>query len=717
MGDVKPVMSDALKLGNKFYELAIGTNSRINPLGITNKLTGQVYADGDYGYCLSCRCEDRVDESESLLYRTHSLKTEKDETQILTLEGMLGREEPLAQELEVKHVFWIPPDKPYFEERIVIKNCGAAACDIEDIRFGFRKRLSDVQELRLVAVPYRSQPDCRVHDYSVKDLLEGNFANSDWVNPYADFDQTLVDTDKLRSEGWILTDGEQSLLVIKYNQEMIEYSMVDVIESKRKKCLSFGGAGFSLFKEPHSATRLEPGQEIAFGLTRYSFFEGDWREGYRRFKQFMNENHHGLRKDYDPPVHWNELYDIGWFHSRREMLYEHYTVENLCREAEKARELGCDLLYLDPGWEVCEGTTLWDEERLGSAGEFVERIKSDYGLETGFRTVGAVYRDEFPQEWYVQNSKEAKKHVARRIPFVHTFRGKRSDWVKFVWQPCTQCEAWKQEKLKRILAVAGAGMKFIMFDDFCWSGPCHNKSHGHPVPSTADGHVRAVYWLIEEVHKRHPEILIEAHDPVWPWEGRYLPTYFRHGLPHAYDENWGFEFMWKPLADLVSGRALCLYYYNLAYDLPLYDHMTMERDNDNCLAFWWLASTVRHLGIGGKQGFFSDKEDEKKFQAYKKAMGKYRELREFYTRGEFYGIEEYVHVHTLAHKNEAVVNAFNVSDTPLRKEVTVDLQEVGLKPTEGIAVEGVPFKRSGSRVVLDLDFQPVSPIIARIRSP
>ncbi|HCQ03972.1 MAG TPA: hypothetical protein DIT99_26225, partial [Candidatus Latescibacteria bacterium] len=112
--------------------------------------------------------------------------------------------------MEVKHVFWIPPDKPYFEERIVIKNCGAAACDIEDIRFGFRKRLSDVQELRLVAVPYRSQPDCRVHDYSVKDLLEGNFANSDWVNPYADFDQTLVDTDKLRSEGWILTDGEQS---------------------------------------------------------------------------------------------------------------------------------------------------------------------------------------------------------------------------------------------------------------------------------------------------------------------------------------------------------------------------------------------------------------------------------------------------------------------------------------------------------------------------
>ena len=51
------------------------------------------------------------------------------------------------------------------------------------------------------------------------------------------------------------------------------------------------------------------------------------------------------------------------------------------------------------------------------------------------------------------------------------------------------------------------------------------------------------------------------------------------------------------LKDLLSGKALCLYYYNLACDIPLYDHITMEDDNDAGLSFWWYASTVRHLGI------------------------------------------------------------------------------------------------------------------------
>ena len=41
---------------------------------------------------------------------------------------------------------------------------------------------------------------------------------------------------------------------------------------------------------------------------------------------------------------------------------------------------------------------------------------------------------------------------------------------------------------------------------------------------------------------------------------RYTPTYFRQGFTrHRYQENWGFEFMWDPIADLRSGRALCLY--------------------------------------------------------------------------------------------------------------------------------------------------------------
>ena len=56
--------------------------------------------------------------------------------------------------------------------------------------------------------------------------------------------------------------------------------------------------------------------------------------------------------------------------------------------------------------------------------------------------------------------------------------------------------------------------------------------------------------------------------------------------------------MWAPMEDLLSGRAITLYYYNLAYGLPLYIHIDLRADNQNALVFW-NASTCRHLGIGG----------------------------------------------------------------------------------------------------------------------
>ena len=92
--------------------------------------------------------------------------------------------------------------------------------------------------------------------------------------------------------------------------------------------------------------------------------------------------------------------------------------------------------------------------------------------------------------------------------------------------------------------------------------------------------------------------------PVWPWsQSIYVPTYFQHGFGETgcYDENWGFEYMWDCLNDLKSGRALALYYYNLACNVPIYLHITMAADNDACVFFWWVASTVRHVGIGGKE--------------------------------------------------------------------------------------------------------------------
>lgn len=139
-------------------------------------------------------------------------------------------------------------------------------------------------------------------------------------------------------------------------------------------------------------------------------------------------------------------------------------------------------------------------------------------------------------------------------------------------------------------------MRFIMFDEMDWRGPCYDPKHGHHVPTTPLDHIMAVHRMAREVRRECPGVLIEVHDPVWPWHTSvYAPTYFQQGFGDngAYDENWGFEYMWSCLDDLKSGRALSLYYYNLGCNIPLYLHITMAADNDNCLFFWWAASTVR----------------------------------------------------------------------------------------------------------------------------
>jgi len=621
-------------------------------------------------------------------------------------------EAPLA----IRHVFRRSGD--FLEETIALSAVGGEAIRLADLDFGFDAGLeTDLSGVQFVAVPYRQQPDGKVHHYSAEDLIEGRFSNSDWRNDEAVLGQDLADTEKLRSEGWILTDGRRSLLCLKYNSEHIEYCLLRP-QPGPAPTLVFGGASLTLYSEPRDATELRPGEEFTFGSTYYRAYPGDWPEGYGIFKAFMNAQGHSLPPDYDPPVNWNELFDVGWHYSNRELLSRHYTLEALLYEAEKARQVGAELLYLDPGWEIVEGTTLWDEERLGPVRQLSEMLRAEYGLGLGYRTIGRVYRDEFPREWYVQRTPEPQPYER---PLV-TLALENAEPVQLsvgFWEPCSQCEEWQREKLRRILAITSQGMKFMMFDEFDWRGPCYDLNHGHPVPSTPEGHVRAVYWLIREARRLGPDLLVEAHDPVWPWfAARYTPTYFRQGFEEGdYQENWGFEFMWDPIEDLRSGRALCLYYYNLAYDIPLYDHITMEADNDNALSFWWYASTVRHLGIGGKKGLNSPDENEKRFQAYREAMARYLALKPYFVRGEFIGIDELTHLHVLPGQPGGVLVAFNLDkERQVSREVVVPLSQANLSRKGKVQVEGAEFELKGEDIVLRLKIPAESALVVTLRA-
>ena len=132
--------------------------------------------------------------------------------------------------------------------------------------------------------------------------------------------------------------------------------------------------------------------------------------------------------------------------------------------------------------------------------------------------------------------------------------------------------------------------------------------------------------------------------------------------------------MWNPIEDLRSGRGLALYYYNLACNVPIYLHIDLRDDNEHCTVFWWFASTCRHLGIGGThpQPHVAD--------AQRRAMETYRRLEVFYKRGEFYGINEEIHLHVLSHENRLVVNIFNLSDNAKLIEGSVPLSEIGISP-------------------------------------
>jgi hypothetical protein len=238
---------------------------------------------------------------------------------------------------------------------------------------------------------------------------------------------------------------------------------------------------------------------------------------------------------------------------------------------------------------------------------------------------------------------------------------------------------------ERLLANCADGVAFLMFDGNWWNGGCNNPNHGHPVPYRVEDHIRANLDLAQRIHAKYPKVLIEMHDPIAGGAPqRPTPIYYKHGLPGSFDENWGFELMWNPMADIVEGRATALYYANMGCNVPIYTHVTLANDNAHCIILWWFASTCRHLGIGGTH------KDPKIVVAQQEAMKWYRAHDRFYKRGEFFGISEEIHLHVLPDENAFTVNVFNLSDKSKTVSGSIELKRLGLDPTARyVSAEGL----------------------------
>ncbi len=534
----------------------------------------------------------------------------------------------------------------HIDERVTITNKGVAPVALDQLDVGLEIAMPSADWF-LKAIPFTVQANGLEYDLSMAMLQDGKVKSPGYQTDCPYWPETC-DAGELRSEAWLLHGADRGLLVIKYNPRDIEFSMV----RPHDRTLCIGGAGFSLYHEPAAAMRLGPGKGYTFGLTRYVPIraKNPVLAACQAFYSFLESAGHGIPADYDPPVNWNELYDVGWWHSDQAKLKAHYTRDALLAEADKAAACHAEALYLDPGWEVHEGTTTWDEARLGPPGALVKDVAAR-GIKLAFRTILRDYKGWIPEPWLVEHKEEDLKPGTSLTSAIPKFR-----------EGCFTDPGFRKEKLKRVLGPILAGVAFLMVDEHDWRGPCHEPAHGHGNPSTAADHATAVLDYCKAIRSAVREttghdLLIEAHDPVWPWANRYCPVYFRQGFSTnaAYQENWGFEFMWNPIADLRLGKAFSLYHYAAACPIPLYLHINMSHDNEYCLFFWWAASTVRHLGIGGKTcnasicqtGMAHDVDPAAQYRRYQDAMAEYRAHKPWFVRGRFIGINEDVHLHVL----------------------------------------------------------------------
>ncbi len=671
------------------FELKIELNERVGSIILKDNYSEVEFADYLYRYSALVELQGSVMELEGLWNPEITEKEPDRGGKIVTISGNLGNI-PNSPTINIRHRFYIPEDGDFCEEQIILQNLDEAELVMKGYRFGFRKKLAcpvqyggpgiDIEKYRLIALPFRLQPDGKKHDYTLNEIFNGWYECSEFYNPMRTR-QEVVDCGRGRSEGWAWTDGENGLLILKYNPNAVEYSMIET-----ETDLNFGGASPSLYDEPFEARRLKNGQPISFGMSHYHFYEGRWRRGSYIFREFLSGLGHGLPDSYSTGLFWYARLGCESAGDGK------CSIDALESEASRAAELGCQEIYLDSSWESCIGSDLWDTERIGDVAALISHFREEYGLSVGLKSSGRCYCDAYPGLYRRNSHGDIGYHSPYQpVPF---------------YEPCFSGLDYQQEKIRRLTRIVEAGTSFIAFDAYDWRGRCFDDEHGHSVPTSPSIHSASVVDIIRKLREKFPNLTIAASDMIWPWGVRYLPIYQLHD-EKGFCEIMAFGFGYESYEALISGKALSLFYYNLGYSIPLFGWVDMDTDNDNCLAFWCYASTIRHFGIGGRAT------NPEKLNVYRKAIAQYIELKELYTLGEFYGLDELTHIHVLPEKGLGVVNIYNLTDMPITREIEIRPSDLGLFGE--LEVEGAVYTHIGGTLMLELDIPPQCPVIVKLK--
>jgi hypothetical protein len=683
-------------IGNTQWQLSLKPGSGLKA-EVVHKPSGIVLAEGDYSYSFGTPSFGEADINQG------------GKTKVARLTG------EIPGGIELQHEFRVPAEEPWVEEQITISNHGSAVLALPYGRSGFVLPLTlqaglvtgPLQGFKVTAVPYRREPNGNRTQYADYTLLQ--VLSEPWSShlraetPIDRVGNVVVTTVYMSgiiqtlypfyaSEGWILTDGRRGFLVCKYSQHGMEWALLDRTPvSDGRAGLRWGG--FGIFQgDPEHGAWLAPQQSHRFGITRITAYEGGIDEGFYTFRAEMETRGHGCPKGFNPPVHWNELYDNKlWLLPNDGMAFpenrkKYYTLADMKEEAAKARDMGCEALYLDPGWDTLFASKIWDESRLGKMKDFTAMLRQEYGLSLSLHTPLSGWCDPSAYARSMDRMNRDGSRVEKSL--------------------CGASVQYVEETRSRLEALARDGARFFMFDgvrsngDYCW-----DPEHGHRVPSGREELVAATNRLARLVHVKYPDVLIEMHDQLLGGGLRYVPTYYGQGRGFpaedgvnaaGFDEVWAFELWWEPINDLVGGHSIALYYYNLAYSLPLYLHSNMQKDNAQCLAFWWIASTCRHLGFGGTHA------DPRVQKAHKEAMATYRRLETFFKAGTFYGLDEMVHVHVHPSEPAAVINCFNLEDHAAKRRIELHPRKLGLEAGP-YQIKGGTAQRAEEGYIIDVE--------------
>lgn len=618
-----------------------------------------------------------------------------------------------------EQVFEIRAGDRWLHDTLTLKNEGTRKLVLADLDFGMRKMLfrqfegwcEHLDEYKVLSLPtrrYRSQLiDHLLTEYTAQDLLY-----APWKDPEKPADEGGLKPGYL-DEGWIWAGAAGGLIVCKYNQKQIEYTRLHrqgfQLPGRGAEDVGVIYGGVSIFDgNPELGLSYEPGASYTFGAAKYTTFQGGFEDGYYAYRDHLDANGHVFPEDYDPPVHWNELYNLGWHgenfgegHFSDDTGVQAYSLEQLYGEARVAKDAGAESLYLDPTWDLYPGSSVWDEKRLGKFKDFCDKMHHEFGLKVALHLMMTFTSDDEIPDFYCKN-----------------LEGKAEQASLDLYRVCTN-ETWIREKTARLLKLVDDGVDFFMFDfpdygDLDFVG-CQDPNHGHEVPMMLHTHSYAILRVIQNVHERNPKVLIEAHDRHNGGMTDYHALYYQHGLPNSFDENWGYEYMWNPHSDLISGKALSLYEYNLAYSIPLYLHINEHSDNLNLISLWWYISTCRHLGIGGVS------REDPKYPILQSAMALYHSMKAYFTRGIFRGVDYDAHLHVGKQDGTAVLTAYNFTSNTVQRTIEIDCEKHGVSASGAAACNGkgesIPcaFDKAGAKISVVLEMEPLSAAVVKLQ--